>query len=98
MTNLVATIVLTLSTNWTGVTSGTNELGYVMTNHAAALQYDGKEYTLPLKSDPGSVAVWRPWVPPNSITNISVLPGWRGSKTIWTTNENHYTLEHLPLK
>lgn len=62
MTNLVAEMAVTLAlvTNWTGVNVGTNELGYIATNHAARIIYDGKTNVFQLQSTPSSIAVWRP--------------------------------------
>ena len=62
MTNLIAelSIALICVTNWTGKFAGTNELGYVSTNHVATIRYDGSERTIELKSVPSNLAVWRP--------------------------------------
>ena len=78
MTNLLSqiSIILSLVTNWTGVTVGTNELGYVATNHTAELTYQGVKREFHLLSEPSSIAVWRPWVPKYSggITNLLWQP------------------------
>ena len=62
MTNLLAqiSIVLSLCTNWTGIISGTNELGYVATNHTAVVTYREKQHSFLLLSENSNLAVWRP--------------------------------------
>ena len=60
MTNLIFTLMFTAVTNWTGVANGTNELGYVTTNHQAQVIYEGATNLFLLKSVPTSIAVWRP--------------------------------------
>ena len=79
MTNLIAEISIALIcvTNWTGKMVGTNELGYVSTNHVATIRYDGVDRTIELKSVPSNLAVWRPmevinW--PSVETNIYYWP------------------------
>lgn len=71
MTNLIATIVihLTLSTNWTGHINGTNELGYVLTNHVAVVTYEGQKREFTLKSVPSDRAVWRVLTYPTNFYN-----------------------------
>lgn len=81
MTNIIAemTVTLALATNWTGISAGTNELGYVVTNHQARIIYDGQTNVFELKSVPSGIAVWRPkqfW----TITN------WSWPNGIWFTN------------
>ncbi len=73
MTNLITILSLTLATNWTGILVGTNEMGYVSTNHSLTVHYDGTEHTFTLKSVPSNVAVWRPtqrWGEPIYLTNF----------------------------
>jgi len=74
--------VLSLATNWTGITSGTNELGYVVTNHHAIVVYQEKTNSFFLKLDLSPVAVWRERrLEINTITNMSldwIIPRWRG--------------------
>lgn len=86
MTNLLATIAvqLSLATNWTGVYFGTNELGYVLTNHEAVVVYQRETNKFLLKSVPSNIAVWRPQMTV-LITN-SVIPYWWYGKPITGTN------------
>ena len=66
MTNLIAqlSISLVLATNWVGVNNSTNELGYVVTNHVATVNYEGKEHRFVLKEEAGHIAAWRPAAQP----------------------------------
>ena len=87
MTNLLSqiSIILSLVTNWTGVTVGTNELGYVATNHTAELTYRGGKYSFRLLSEYSDIAVWRPWNATGfTITNFD-------SRRWYFTNVNYYT-------
>lgn len=60
---------LQLVTNWTGHVSGTNELGYVATNHIAIVRYDGATNEFKLKQVPSNIAVWRERAMPGCATN-----------------------------
>lgn len=62
MTNLIAevTIALNLATNWTGHVVGTNELGYVLTNHVAEISYQSNKYSFTLTNTLSDKALWRP--------------------------------------
>ena len=61
MTNLLTkfSIAATLVTNWTGVNSGTKELGYVSTNQHAVVVYRGGTNRLLVADDLSGLAVWR---------------------------------------
>lgn len=61
MTNLIAHIVitLTLATNWTGHVVGTNELGYIVTNHVATITYQDVKHEFVLTNTLSDKAVWR---------------------------------------
>ena len=61
MTNTIASLAieLTLATNWTGIAVGTNELGYVVTNHTAIVSYEGEVKRYTIKQTPAPFAVWR---------------------------------------
>jgi hypothetical protein len=88
-------IKLTAATNWTGVANGTNELGYVTTNHQAQVIYEGATNLFLLKSVPTSIAVWRPVVPITNgftLTNLW-LPGVILTNTgkLWWTNPSGFT-------
>lgn len=100
MTNLLAQLAinLVLATNWTGVYSGTNELGYVVTNHIAVITHEGATNEVQLKSVPSSTAVWRPaavvqsYIMTNHWWNVPAF-----SNCIVTTNVNaNFTLEIKP--
>lgn len=87
MTNLLFTIALVLSTNWTGYINGTNELGYVLTNHVATVVYRGRTNEFTLLSEPSGTAVWRPqqatiWNS-GSLTNYSTIPMWTPRSYLW---------------
>jgi hypothetical protein len=56
---ITTTLTLDRATNWTGHVVGTNELGYVVTNHTAHLVYQGATNHYQLKSVPTDIAVWR---------------------------------------
>jgi hypothetical protein len=56
------TVALIAATNWTGHINGTNELGYVVTNHVATIRYQGQTNEFHLKSVPTGIAVWRPQI------------------------------------
>jgi hypothetical protein len=112
MTNTINSVTLAIVwlvavTNWTGHRVGTNELGYVATNHVLKCEYQGQSYDFTLKSEPGVVMVWRTsetelnrqwssnlfWGP---FTNL-----WfpNSNSTVYITNQNvtnitnRYTLE-----
>lgn len=93
MTNLIASIVisLNLSTNWTGMNEGTNELGYVLTNHIATVVYEGQTNQFTLKSVPSGMAVWRPHVP-NAFIQTATNFWFHHSPTIYLTNTFHPNL------
>ena len=60
MTNLVSVVVaLSTATNWTGVVVQERELGVVLTNHTAVVEYRGKRTEVVLLTELGEVAVWR---------------------------------------
>ena len=88
MTNLLSqiSIILSLVTNWTGVTVGTNELGYVATNHTAELTYRGVKREFHLLSEPSGIAVWRPHKDDCGITNIFLAPRFWTNWGTMTTN------------
>lgn len=87
MTNIIAEITVTLAlvTNWTGVSVGTNELGYVATNHAARIIYEGETNVFQLKSVPSRIAVWRP-----KDTGWWIATNWPWSKVPVFTNSIHH--------
>jgi hypothetical protein len=58
MTNLTFTLLLSLSTNWTGTTFQDRELGYVVTNHVAEVVYRGQTNRYTLLSEVSDKAVW----------------------------------------
>jgi len=74
MTNLIASIVITLTvvTNWTGHHNKSLELGYIVTNHVANLTYEGETHAFQLKSVPSENAVWRP----RTLLLLTNAPGW----------------------
>jgi hypothetical protein len=75
MTNIIWAITLVTITNWTGHMVGTNELGYIATNHSLTVNYNGTDHKFTLLSEPGNVAVWRPqdttlqWLKGATLTN-----------------------------
>jgi len=101
MTNTINSVTLAIvwlvaTTNWTGHHVGTNELGYVATNHVLKCEYQGVKYDFTLKTEPGTVAVWRPEERNYFITNF-----WWPRTSNYFTNlsinaaniTNRYTLE-----
>jgi len=85
MTNTVNSVTLAIvwlvcATNWTGHRVGTNELGYVATNHVLRCEYQGVKYDFTLKTEPGAVAVWRP-----EGINLSNIP-WTWYTNLWFQN------------
>lgn len=56
----VCALHLDAATNWTGLMSGTNELGYVVTNHNLHVYYMGATNQFCLRTDNSTVAVWKP--------------------------------------
>ena len=93
MTNLIFTLMFSAVTNWTGVTSGTNELGYVVTNHQAQVIYEGATNLFLLKSVPTSIAVWRPapTLPTNSIMFLTNY--WMPGLVITNQNATNFWLK-----
>lgn len=70
-------LVLSEQTNWTEVRNAGNEqLGYVVTNYSAALDYDGVIRTFNLKTVAGDRAVWR----------MSGQPAWTTISNMISTN------------
>lgn len=63
MTNIIQqiSIIISLVTNWTGVSVGDKQLGYVVTNHTAEIVYQGKTNKVELLSEPSSIAVYGNW-------------------------------------
>ena len=62
-TNIVAiAVVLTSATNWTDVIVHDQELGYVVTNHVAQIEYAGRQTNVVLLTELSGIAVWRPAV------------------------------------
>jgi hypothetical protein len=92
MTNLIFAITLSLITNWTGLKVGTNELGYVMTNHTANIVYHGATNSFVLLSEPSDLAVWRTNIT-QWVTNMFYFTNWwRGTNyleitNLWVTND-----------
>lgn len=89
----IAIVWLVAVTNWTGHRVGTNELGYIATNHVLKCEYQGKSYDFTLKTEPGTTAVWREnwnWLTEMHFFTNHWMPG------MVTTNgviPNHLTLE-----
>ena len=88
MNQLITTLVLVVSTNWTTFSTGflnTNgaapqQLGYVVTNHVLRVEYGGLTQEVTLLVEPSNKAVWRP--EQSSIfygTNV-VVEDWSTSK------------------
>jgi hypothetical protein len=101
MTNIIWAITLVTITNWTGHMVGTNELGYIATNHSLTVNYHGTDHKFTLLSEPGNVAVWRPQESMLYATNFYVtnlyspwvipMPGyWRleGGGVVMTNRSN----------
>lgn len=61
-TNLVASIAISLviHTNWTDVIEQDNELGFLVTNHVAQIEYAGHKTNVVLLTELSGIAVWRP--------------------------------------
>lgn len=57
MTNILATVALIVSTNWTDQIHDGKQLGYAVTNHVANIVYQDSTNTLTLKQDTGPF-VW----------------------------------------
>lgn len=57
------TIFYRRATNWTGVTHGTNELGYVVTNKVSQVVYQGVTNETQFHTDLTGIAVWRQRLP-----------------------------------
>lgn len=81
MTNLIVSLVISFSTNWTGVVTQNQELGYVVKEDRYATEYEGEKKQFVLKTELTDRAIWRPV--PNGIaltnfctTNI-LLEQWR---------------------
>ncbi len=53
MTNLIATVILTVSTNWTDQIHDGKQLGYQVTNHIATMVYNSKTNVFQLQQDTG---------------------------------------------
>lgn len=76
-------IKLELATNWTGYMVGTNELGYVLTNHVAEITYQSNKYSFTLTNTVSDKAVWRP-TQTLYVTNYNEWPKWE--RYIFTNN------------
>ncbi len=59
MTNILATTIISLSTNWTGIPFQGRELGYVTTNHNVRIVYQDTTNVFEVKREASGVAVWR---------------------------------------
>jgi len=57
MTNIVATVALIISTNWTDQIHDEKQLGFLVTNHVATVIYQGETNIFTLKQDTGPF-VW----------------------------------------
>lgn len=91
MTNLLVSITLMITTNWTGYEFGGRELGYLVTNQVAHIEYQGTTNELSIISEAGDVALWRR-KPMLSVTNYWI-PNLRWNywtnQNIWITNAIH---------
>lgn len=86
MTNLVVKLSLLLVTNWPAIYEGTNQLGYVSTNHVVSVDYENRHHEIVVKTDQSNIAVWRPLI--SQFTNYV----WPHTFCI-TNNLGPYTLE-----
>jgi hypothetical protein len=72
-TNLITTILIYLSTNWTGIEHIGQEPGLITTNTVMQVIYAGRTNELKLLSEPSTNVAWRPFVAP-TITFDTTTP------------------------
>lgn len=59
MTNLIAALTISLSTNWTGTIINDREAGIVITNYDAKVVYENKTNYIRLKTATSDKVAWR---------------------------------------
>lgn len=59
MTNLIASLVITVSTNWSGTGPETKEVGFIQTNYSAQCVFGGKTNLFTLENRFATGVAWR---------------------------------------
>ena len=96
-TNIIALLVLSAATNWTGINHEGREPGLITTNHIAQVVYQGKTNEFKLLSEPSDRVVWRDWFYMERLL-------WLPERGVWTnryrpgTNATEWFIELEPAK
>lgn len=59
MTNLIASLIVTVSTNWSGAGPENKEVGFIQTNYSAQCVFEGKTNLFTLENRFAGAVAWR---------------------------------------
>lgn len=59
MTNLIASLIVTVPTNWSGAGPENKEVGFIQTNYSAQCAFEGKTNSFTLENRFADEVAWR---------------------------------------